>query len=109
MRQPQNKPNHPPDEQKQATIAEPAVFPCDERPGVLVVDDDHIVRIMVQLALERNGFDVWLARNGREAIELYRRHAEEIAVLLLDVRMPGLDGIQTLEVLRNGIPQSRPV
>ena len=43
---------------------------------MLVVDDEHMVRIMVQLGLERNGFDVWLARNGREAIDLYRRHME---------------------------------
>ena len=60
---------------------------------------------MVQLGLERNGFVVWLACNGREAIELYRRHTEEIAVVLLDVRMPGLDGPQTLEVLRELNPE----
>ena len=60
---------------------------------------------MVQLGLERNGFAVWLARDGREAIDLYRQHAEEIAVVLLDVRMPGLDGLQTLEVLRQRNPE----
>ena len=65
-----------------------------------MVDDEHMVRIMVQLGLERNGFDVLLARSGPEAIELYRGHAEEIAVVLLDVCMPGLDGLETLEVLR---------
>jgi len=72
---------------------------------VLVVDEDHLVRIMVQLGLERSGFDVWLARNGREAIDLCRRHTEEIAVVLLDVQMPGLDGLQTLEALRNLNPE----
>lgn len=90
----------PPHGKSQAGAAKPAVpQPC-EKPGVLVVDKDHLVRIMVQLTLERNGFDVWLARNGREAIDLYRRHTKEIAVVLLDVRMPGLEGLQTLEVLR---------
>ena len=64
-----------------------------------------MVRIMVQLGLERNGFDVWLARSGREAIDLYRRHMEDIAVMVLDVRMPGLDGLQTLEVLREQNPE----
>ena len=64
-----------------------------------------MVRIMVQLGLERNGFDVWLARSGREAIDLYRRHMEDIAVMVLDVRMPGLDGLQTLEVLRELNPE----
>ncbi len=100
MRQPQGKLSDPPDEKSQAAAAEPTVRQPCEKPAVLVVDEDHLVRIMVQLGLERNGFDVWLARSGREAIDLYRRHTKEIAVVLLDVRMPGLDGLQTLEVLR---------
>lgn len=77
------------------------------KPGVLVVDDDHLVRIMLQLGLERNGFDVWLATNGREAIDLYRAHREEIAVVLLDVRMPGLDGPATLDAMRRLNPEVR--
>lgn len=100
MQQPQVKLSDLPDEKSQAAAAEPTVKrPC-ANPGVLVVDDEHMVRLMVQLGLERKGFDVWLARSGREAIDLYRRHTKEIAVVLLDVRMPGLDGLQTLEVLR---------
>jgi hypothetical protein len=51
-----------------------------EKPGVLVVDDAHIVRVMVQLGLERNGFGVWLASGGREAIRLYRGLAEDGAM-----------------------------
>ena len=70
------------------------------KPGVLVVDDEHLVRIMVQLGLERSGFEVWVAANGREAIKLYREHRQHITVVLLDIRMPGLDGPQTLDALR---------
>jgi CheY-like chemotaxis protein len=72
-----------------------------EKPGVLVVDDKRFVRIVLQMALERNGFEAWLAANGREAIRLYRMHRESIAVVLLDVRMPGLDGPATLDALRD--------
>ncbi len=105
MRQPPIKFSDPLDEKSQVVADEPTVRqPCD-KPGVLVVDDEHMVGIMVQLGLQRNGFDVWLARDGREAIDLYRRHTEEIAVVLLDVRMPGLDGLQTLEVLREWNPK----
>jgi CheY-like chemotaxis protein len=75
--------------------------------GVLVVDDEHLVRIMVQLGLEREGFDVWLAANGREAIAVYRAHKEDIAVVLLDVHMPGLDGPATLDALRKRNPEVR--
>jgi CheY-like chemotaxis protein len=70
-----------------------------------VVDDDHLVRIMVQLGLERNGFEVWLAPNGCDAIELYREQREHIAVVLLDVRLPGLDGPATLDALRKLNPE----
>lgn len=79
---------------------EPPVRQHHGKPGVLVVDDDRLVRLMVQLGLERNGFEVLLARDGREAIELYGEQQESIAVLLLDVRMPGLDGPATLDALR---------
>ena len=72
-----------------------------DKPGVLVVDDDHFVLRMVQLGLERSGFDAWLAPGGREAIRLYQKHRDSIAVVLLDVRMPGLDGPATLDALRD--------
>jgi CheY-like chemotaxis protein len=78
-----------------------------ERPGVLVVDDEHLVRALLQLGLERDGFEVWSASNGREAIDLYREHREQIAVVLLDVRMPGMDGPGTLRALRELSPEVR--
>ncbi len=99
-RQPQANLTDPPEETSHAAEFEPTVRQPREKPGVLVVDDEHMVRIMVQLGLERSGFDVLLARSGPEAIDLYRGHAEEIAVVLLDTCMPGLDGLDTLKVLR---------
>jgi CheY-like chemotaxis protein len=84
----------------QAAKPEPTVRKIGNKRGVLVVDDEQLVRIMVQLGLERIGLDVWLATDGREAIDLYRAHREDIAVVLLDVQMPGLDGPQTLDALR---------
>jgi CheY-like chemotaxis protein len=75
---------------------------------VLVVDDEHLVRLMVQLGLERISCEVWLASNGREAIQQYRKHRARIDVVLLDVRMPGLDGPQILDVLRELNPKLPP-
>jgi len=95
----------PPAEKRQAAEGPQAVVKPDEKPGVLVVDDDHVVRIMVQMGLERNGFDVWSASSGREAIHLYRKHRDHIDVVLLDVRMTGLDGLQTLDALRELNPR----
>ena len=88
-----------PDETCPAAKGMPMQRQFRERPGVLVVDDEPPLRAMLQLSLERDGFDVYLASDGRDAIELYEKHRDNIAVVLLDVRMPGLDGLQTLDAL----------
>jgi CheY-like chemotaxis protein len=92
-------------ERSQAAEGQPRVRQLRAKPGVLVADDDHLVRVMVQLGLERSGFEVWLASNGREAIGLYQKHRDSVDVVLLDVHMAGLDGPQTLDVLRQLNPQ----
>ena len=107
MRPPNHKLVDPPAAASQAAEGEATLRQPRDKPGVLVVDDEYLVRIMVQLGLERNGFDVWLASGGREAIGLYRKHRDSIAVVLLDVRMPGLDGPQTLDALRELNPGVR--
>lgn len=72
----------------------------DQRPGILVVDDEPLVRKLLERALELEGFRVWPAADGGQALTLYRDRGQEIAVVLLDVRMPGLDGLQTLSALQ---------
>lgn len=105
MRPLDRQPIHPPAGKNQTAEGEPTVQQPHDKPGVLVVDGEHLVRIMVQLGLERNGFEVWLASNGGEAIQLYRTHKERIRVVLLDVRLPVLDGPATLDALRHLNPE----
>jgi two-component system, sporulation sensor kinase E len=64
---------------------------------VLVVDDSAINRTAFEAVLERD-FSVTLAESGSQAIE--RCRTEEFAVIVLDVRMPGMDGFDTARVLR---------
>ena len=75
--------------------------------GILVVDDEEDLRALLSIGLRQQGFAVWLAADGHEALELYRRHREFIDVALLDVRMPGQDGPQTLAALYKVNPQIR--
>jgi CheY-like chemotaxis protein len=75
--------------------------------AVLVVDDESMVRDLLGVALRHFGFTVRPAAGGAEAVDLYRRHGADIDVVLLDVRMPGLDGPQTLAELRRLNPQVR--
>lgn len=68
-----------------------------QRQGVLVVDDEPFIRRLLGTHLQNNGFSVWTVSNGEEALDFCCAHREEIAVVLLDVRMPGLDGPHTLD------------
>jgi DNA-binding response OmpR family regulator len=75
--------------------------------GVLVADDEPGIRSVLEMGMRQAGFDVWLASDGLEAIEVYQNNRQGIDVVLLDVRMPILDGVQTLTALRAlapGIP-----
>ena len=56
---------------------------------ILLVEDDHSVRLMTRRVLESKGYTVREAANAREALELYHTQAGEIALLLTDVIMPG--------------------
>jgi CheY-like chemotaxis protein len=76
-----------------------------EEPIVLVVDDDKEVGMMLDLVLQSDGFVVQLAATSREAVELYREHHQSIALVLLDVQMPGLDGPATLAAIQTINPQ----
>jgi CheY-like chemotaxis protein len=66
---------------------------------VLIVDDDDDVRETLQLILSDEGFEVTTAANGREALRVLR-HPPRPAVVLLDLRMPEMDGWQTVDALR---------
>ena len=76
-----------------------------QRPCVLVVDDEARIRAWLSVALPQNGFQVKLAADGEEALGIYRSSAPKIALVLLDVLMPGMDGPRTLQALQNVNPK----
>ncbi|MCX6953900.1 MAG: transporter substrate-binding domain-containing protein [Verrucomicrobia bacterium] len=67
---------------------------------VLVVDDEETVRSTAALVLKRLGFDVALAADGREAVEIFRATPERFALVLMDLTMPHLDGAKAFTELR---------
>jgi DNA-binding response OmpR family regulator len=67
-------------------------------PLVLVAEDDDDILLLVTTRLSRDGFEVVSARNGIDALELAR--AQRPAVAVLDIGMPGLDGLEVLEQIR---------
>ena len=62
---------------------------------VLVVDDEKLIRWSVTERLQRSGYDVTSAETGEQALELVAAAPPD--VMLLDVKLPGIDGVQTLE------------
>jgi DNA-binding response OmpR family regulator len=67
-------------------------------PLVLVADDDDDILLLVTTRLKRDGFDVIEARNGNEALALAHERQPKVAVL--DIGMPGLDGLEVLARIR---------
>lgn len=67
---------------------------------VLVVDDEWEIRDVVSNFLMEKGYETILASNGEEAIELAEKETPH--VILLDVKMPGIDGIETCSRLKEG-------
>ena len=77
----------------------PATLPLSRRgASILVVDDEEIMREILETLLTREGYQVRLVSSGEEGLELARTHTFDAAIV--DVMMPGLDGIATLQELR---------
>jgi CheY-like chemotaxis protein len=66
---------------------------------ILLVDDDHDARFIYQSALEHAGHRVLTASDGAEAVHLASHH--ELDVVLMDVMMPGLDGVAAVHAIRS--------
>jgi len=71
-----------------------------EAATILVVDDEEIVRAAAGRALERAGYRVLVAGDGREGVDVFKGHAEEVSAVLLDLTMPHRDGRETLAAIR---------
>jgi PAS domain S-box-containing protein len=74
---------------------------------VLVVDDVETVRFAAAAALEECGYETVLAKNGREAVEIFAARRDEIVLVLLDVAMPVLSGERAFAELRAIDPKVR--
>ncbi len=67
---------------------------------ILVVDDEEIVRNVARHSLERFGYRVLLAEDGQQAMDIFASNRRSIGLVLLDMEMPGMGGVETLKRLR---------
>jgi len=67
---------------------------------ILLVEDEPAVRQLFAQALLRAGYRVYEARNGQEAVKVFDQHGDSIDLLLTDVRMPYMGGLELAQQLR---------
>ena len=74
---------------------------------VLVADDEPVIRRLAQRVLEARGYRVLLAEDGTQAVSMFRDHAADIDVVVVDLTMPGLNGDEVLRQIRRIRPTAR--
>ena len=67
---------------------------------VLVVDDEELIRILTENFLRQLGYRTVLAKCGEEAVEMFQEEPDRFQLVLSDITMPGIDGIETVRRLR---------
>ncbi len=76
------------------------------KPRILVVDDEPAIRDTMRMILEYEGYDVLLAGSGQEGLPMAERESPDL--VFLDIKMPGMDGLEVLSRLR-GTNEALPV
>ncbi len=73
-----------------------------EQMKMMLVDDEERFLSTTQKLLSRKGYDIFTAISGADALEILRTH--NVHVVILDVKMPGMDGIETLKAIKRNYP-----
>jgi CheY-like chemotaxis protein len=87
--------------------ATPSEFFERGRETILLVDDEEGILAVSTALLTHLGYDVMNAKNGREALEIYRKKGETIDLVILDMIMPGMSGGETFDLLKELNPEIR--
>jgi two-component system, NtrC family, response regulator HydG len=79
----------------------------DKCARILIVDDDESIRNTVKIILEDEGYMVDLASTGNEAIKMTEKTAYNVA--LLDIRLPDMEGVELLKLMKDNVPRTRKI
>lgn len=95
-----NSPARDTGEQKEPRLLTPKEQNQGNGETILVVDDENFITRMSSLVFTKNGYNVLTAAEGRAALALYLEHKSEIKLVLTDVMMPGMNGVDLTRALR---------
>jgi PAS domain S-box-containing protein len=87
----------------------PAPEPRQANGTILLVDDEERQLDLIRSFLKDNGYRVLVARDGGEAVDLHRRHKDEIAAVVLDLGLPGLNGWEAFLKMKQAQPEVRTI
>lgn len=73
--------------------------------GLLLIDDDEGVRRSITRALKREPYAIHVMENGERAIDYLQEHAAHVSVVICDYKMPGMNGIETLQIIGRLYPE----
>ena len=73
-----------------------------QKPLILIIDDEEVLRDGCRQALEKSGYEVLTAGDGVEGIKIAREKKPDIA--FVDLKMPGISGMEIIEILSKDIP-----
>ncbi|WP_080778790.1 response regulator transcription factor [Chryseobacterium phocaeense] len=65
---------------------------------IIIADDEHKILMSLEYSFKKNGYDVYIARDGTEVLDFLKTMVPD--VILLDIMMPNLDGYSTLEIIK---------
>jgi CheY-like chemotaxis protein len=77
----------------------------DSKGAILWVDDEEIALEVWSLMLEKLGYTVLQARYGYEALEVFEKNRDRISLVILDMKMPGMDGCEVYDRLKEIEPE----
>ena len=67
---------------------------------LLIIDDEKHIRLLYEEEFKDEGYKILTASNGREGLDVFKHHQEEIDLILLDIKMPEMDGAEFLREIR---------
>lgn len=77
--------------------------------NILIVDDNRADRRLMSLALAECGYRVIEAEGGPQALEIFQRNPQGVDLILTDILMPGMDGVQLIQRVRETSPKMKVV
>jgi two-component system, cell cycle sensor histidine kinase and response regulator CckA len=93
------------DTQSEPEVEESGVMPAFGTETILLVDDEDFVRDLGERILNRAGYKVLTAANGKEALDVFEKERKQISLVILDLIMPEMGGGECLKALRKIEPQ----